>query len=96
MESFRATSASQVEELVTTRMSLEHERLKVARLRKACDEAVGQREQTAVALVEAKLAVERAQTEAKTSQAAMTRLLPLLQLREPNGAQRHHAPLRGG
>lgn len=96
VESLQATSAGQVQELVTTRMSLEHERLEVARLKDVCDEAIGQREQAAAALIEAKLAVERAQTEAKTSQAAMTRLLPLLQPREPKGAKRLRAPARGG
>lgn len=78
VESLQARSADQLTELVATRTSLDHERQEVDRLRAANEEAVQQRVVVDASLVEARLAIERAEAEAKAIQAAMAQLLPLL------------------
>lgn len=78
VEALQVTSAKQVEELVASTTSLEHERREVQRLRASADIAVQQRQSIDDALVEAKLAIERAETEARTTQEALSRILPLI------------------
>lgn len=78
LESLQATSASQVEELIKTKSQLDHERKTVDRLRTANDAASAQRQALDNALVEARVAMGRAEAKAKTTQAAMAQLLPLL------------------
>jgi len=94
VESLQATSATQVEELVASKTSLEHEQREVARLRASADEAVRHREAADAALVEARLAIERAEAEARTTQAAMAQLLPLIseaRPKHPSRAGKKHA-----
>jgi chromosome segregation ATPase len=88
LEALQATSATQVEELVVMRTSLEHERQEVSRLREAASDADHQRQAVDAALVEARLGIERAETEAKTTQAAMAQLLPLLAEAKPKKTAR--------
>jgi hypothetical protein len=78
LEASQATAASQLEELVASRTSLQHERREADRLRAAAEAALAQREAADAALVEAKLAIERAEAEARSTQAAMAKLLPIL------------------
>ncbi len=92
LEALQATSATQVEELVAMRTSLEHERREVARLRTANAESVHQRQAVDAALVEARLAIERAEAEAKTTQAAMAQLLPLISDGRPKRGSRAGKP----
>ncbi len=78
VEALQITSANQVEELVASMTSLDHERREVERLRASADIAVQQRQAIDGTLVEAKLAIERAETEARTTREALSRLLPLI------------------
>ncbi len=78
LESLQAASASQFEELAKARVDLDHEKAVSARLRAANDEASTQRQALDAALIGARLALERAETEAKTNQAAINQLLPLV------------------
>ncbi len=88
IEALRAASGNQVGELVATRTSLEHERREVELLRAITDEAVRQREMVGAALTKTKLAIERAEAEARTSQAAMAQLLPLIPDAKPKHSPR--------
>jgi Tfp pilus assembly protein PilE len=63
---------------MAARMSLEQERSEVERLRVSALQATSQRELVDAALLEAKLALERAHAETKTTRAAMAQLLPLI------------------
>lgn len=78
VESLQVTSAKQVEELVKTRSELEHERASSERLRQLNEEAIQKRLALDASLVEAKLAIGRAEAEAKATQSAMEQLLPLV------------------
>lgn len=78
LESLQATSTDQLAELVATRTSLDHERREADRLRQANQNEIQQRQAVDAALLDAKLAIGRAETEARTTEAAMTRLLPLI------------------
>ncbi len=60
------------------RISLDHERRETDRLRQANQSEIQQRQAAEVALLHAKLALGRAETEVRTTEAAMTRLLPLI------------------
>jgi len=95
VESLQATSANQLTELVATRASLDHERQEVGRLRAINEEAVQQRVAVDASLLEARLAIERAESEAKATRAAMTQLLPLLvnakEKRAPSRGRKHAA-----
>ncbi len=78
VESLQATSVGQVEELVKTRAALDHERATVERLRATNEAGSTARQALNAALVEAKLAIGRAEAEAKATQVAMDQLLPLI------------------
>ena len=78
LETLQATSASQVEELAKTKSLLDQERATAHQLRSANEMGAAQRQALDHALVEAKVAIGRAEAEAKTTQAAMAQLLPLL------------------
>ncbi len=95
VEALQAASASQLEELVAAKTSLEHERREVERLRASTNEAVRQREVIDAALTEARVVIERAETEARAAQAAMEQLLPLISgakpKRSPRAGKKHAA-----
>ena len=78
LEEVKSTSARLCEELVSMRTSLEHEHRETDRLRQANQIEVEQRQAAEVALLDAKVARGRAEAEAKTTEAAMARLLPLI------------------
>jgi chromosome segregation ATPase len=78
LETQQAASAAQIEQLVGLRTSLDHARQETDRLRAANADALQQRIAVDASLVDARLAIERAESEAKATQAAMARLLPLL------------------
>ncbi len=95
VEALQATSANHLEELVASKTSLEHERREIERLRANTEEAVRQLEVADAALVEARLAIERAEAEARTTRTAMAQLLPLIsdaqRKRSPRGGKKHSA-----
>lgn len=94
LDALQTTSATQLEELVSTRTSRDHECREVQRLQQANDLASRQRETMEAALVEAKLAIGRAESEAKTTQATMNQLLPLigeLKPKKSSAKERAHA-----
>jgi hypothetical protein len=78
LETLKRASAQQGEEFVSMRTSLDHERRETDRLREANRSEIQQRQAAEVALLHAKLALGRAETQARTTEAAMTRLLPLI------------------
>jgi hypothetical protein len=78
LESQQATSASQLEELVKAQTALDHERATVARMQSALEAAAQARQVIDASLVEARLATARAEAEAKVTEVAMARLLPLI------------------
>ena len=78
LDALQATSAAQIKELVAIRTSLDHERREVERLQRASDLASSRRETAEAALVEAKLAIGRAEAEARATQSTVAQLLPLV------------------
>ena len=78
LETLMRASAQQGEELVSMRISLDHERRETDRLSQANQSEIQERKAAEVALLHAKLALGRAETEVRTTEAAMTRLLPLI------------------
>lgn len=77
-ESLQATAAGQIEEMIKVRAALDQERATAARLRATNETASAERQALDAALVESKLAIGRAEAEAKATQAAMAQLLPLI------------------
>lgn len=78
IEPLQATVTRQAEELVKAKLELEHERATAESVRTANEAASAMRQILEDALVEAKVAIGRAEAEARTTQAAMAQLLPLL------------------
>jgi hypothetical protein len=78
LESLQATSARQLEDLVKAQTALDQERATSAGLRATSAAALAERQAVDAALIEAKVAIGRAEAEAKATQAAMERLLPLV------------------
>ena len=83
VEVLQVAAAEHLSELVTTRTSLDHERREVERLRLENSAAAQKRLSDEAALVEAKVAIGRAEAEARSTQAAMSQLLPLIGKRKP-------------
>ena len=95
-ESLQATAAGQIEELIRTRAALDQERATAERLRAANQTASAERQAVDAALVESKLAIGRAEAEAKATQAAMAQLLPLIaELRPKKAITKARAAAKG-
>lgn len=78
LEALQGAGAAQLEELVAARTSLEHERREVGRLVSAHASELQRRQLAESQLAEVRLALCRAETEAKRTREAMTQMLPLI------------------